>query len=109
MVEYPYVFVHLCYHKWGGIDNIRHTTYTLGMIRTQVYIPDDLHRDLMLLAKTEGVNFSQLIREGAEEVKRKRLVRKKSNKWIEFAGAGKTKIKTNAVRDVRSYYKQLAK
>ena len=33
-----------------------------------MYIPDDLYRDLMLLVKTSGLNFSQLIREGAEGV-----------------------------------------
>ena len=55
------------------------------MIRTQVYIPEDLHRDLMLLAKQEGVNFSKLIREGAEEVKKKRINKKN---WKSFIGAG---------------------
>jgi len=42
------------------------------MIRTQVYIPDDLHRDLMLLVKQEGINFSGLIREGAAEIVKKK-------------------------------------
>ncbi|KKU02863.1 MAG: CopG-like protein domain-containing protein DNA-binding protein [Candidatus Amesbacteria bacterium GW2011_GWB1_47_26] len=58
------------------------------MIRTQVYIPDDLHRDLMLLAKTSGLNFSQLIREGAEEVKKKRAKTQKKRDWKKFIGAG---------------------
>lgn len=57
------------------------------MIRTQVYIPEDLHRDLMLLAKQEGVNFSKLVREGVEEVRKKRTKAKK-NDWREFVGAG---------------------
>lgn len=46
------------------------------MKRTQVYLPEDIHRDLMLLAKTEKTNFSSLIREGA------RIVIKKKNKSI---------------------------
>ena len=39
----------------------------------------------MLLAKSEGINFSQLIREGAEEVKKKRI---KKKDWRKFIGAG---------------------
>ncbi|MBI3576897.1 hypothetical protein HY086_02590 [Candidatus Gottesmanbacteria bacterium] len=38
------------------------------MIRTQVYIPDDLYTELKLLANIRKVNFSSLIREGAEKV-----------------------------------------
>ncbi len=57
------------------------------MIRTQVYIPDDLHRDLMLLAKREGTNFSTLIREGVKEVVKKKKSAKKGD-WRKFVGAG---------------------
>ena len=58
------------------------------MIRTQVYIPDDLHWDLKLLAKTEGVNYSTLIREGVREIIRKKRTRR-IKKWGEgFFGAG---------------------
>lgn len=57
------------------------------MIRTQVYIPDDLHRDLMLLAKQEGTSFSRLIREGAKEVVKKK--RKIKGDWRKFVGAVK--------------------
>lgn len=57
------------------------------MIRTQVYIPDDLHRELMLLAQTSGQNFSTLIREGAKEVIKKKKD-KKTEKWgVGFIGA----------------------
>lgn len=57
------------------------------MIRTQVYIPDDLHRDLMLLVKQEGMNFSQLVREGVKVVIKKRKI-KRAKKWGEgFIGA----------------------
>jgi len=74
------------------------------MIRTQVYIPDDLHRDLMLLVKQEGINFSGLIREGAAEIVKKKK-KAKTGDWKEFAGAaGKSKIKTNAVKDIHDYY-----
>ena len=58
------------------------------MIRTQVYIPEDLHRDLMLLAKQEGTNFSTLIREGVKEVVKKKKSAKKGD-WRKFVGAVK--------------------
>ncbi len=57
------------------------------MIRTQVYLPEDLHRELMLLAKTSGQNFSSLIREGAKVVVRQKKAKKKD--WRKFIGAVK--------------------
>lgn len=77
------------------------------MIRTQVYIPDDLHAELRLLARREGVNFSQLIREGVKEVISRRGRNKISSKKFGegFIGAGKTSIKTNAVKDIHDYYR----
>jgi hypothetical protein len=55
------------------------------MIRTQVYLPDEIYRDLKLLANSEGVNFSSLIREGAEKVIKSK---KKKSDWRKFIGAG---------------------
>jgi hypothetical protein len=58
------------------------------MIRTQVYLPEDLHRELKLLAASSDTNFSQLIREGAELVVNKKT--KRGKKFGEgFIGAGK--------------------
>lgn len=57
------------------------------MIRTQVYFPDDIHRDLMLLVRQEGVNFSTLVRQGAEEVIRKKKVKKMKTWGKGFIGA----------------------
>lgn len=74
------------------------------MIRTQVYIPDDLHMELMLLAKREGVNYSTLIREGVREVVKKKKVRRGKNWGKEFFGAYKGKVKTDAVKDIHDYY-----
>ena len=56
------------------------------MIRTQVYIPDDLHAQLMLLTKQTGANFSTLIREGVEEVVRKKKANDKKKDWRKFIG-----------------------
>lgn len=38
------------------------------MIRTQVYLPEELHRELKLLVHAERVNYSELIRDGVREV-----------------------------------------
>lgn len=42
------------------------------MTRTQVYLPDDQHLTLHQIAKANNTSFSQLIREGAELVIKKR-------------------------------------
>lgn len=57
------------------------------MIRTQVYIPDDLHREAVLLAKREGVNFSTIVREGIAEVVKKKKVKRNKEWGKEFFGA----------------------
>ena len=49
------------------------------MIRTQVYLPEDLHIQLKLLAKSKGVNYSSLIREGVKEVIKKKQKRTSKN------------------------------
>ena len=58
------------------------------MIRTQVYIPDDIHRDLMLLVNQTGLNFSELIRQGAREVINKQKLTEPKRDWRKFVGAG---------------------
>lgn len=75
------------------------------MIRTQVYLPDDLHRELKLLARTSQENFSQLVREGVREVIRKKKPLRSKTFGEGFIGAGKTSIKTNAVKDIHDYYR----
>jgi hypothetical protein len=62
----------------------------MAMIRTQVYLPNDLHRELKLLAHTRNTNFSQLIREGASLVVKKKVKsKKKFDPWKDFIGKGK--------------------
>lgn len=57
------------------------------MIRTQVYLPEDLHQELKFLSKTEKVNFSTLIREGAKEIIKKKTKSKvKFDPWLDFVG-----------------------
>ena len=70
-----------------------------------MYIPDEIHRDLMLLARQEGTNFSSLIRKGAEEIiRKKRTVEKKKGLWKNFAGALKYGPKDLSTR-VNDIYK----
>lgn len=54
------------------------------MIRTQVYLPEQTHRELQELARTSESSFSQLIREGADLVvqERKAKQRKKIPKLV---------------------------
>lgn len=75
------------------------------MIRTQVYLPDDLYHDLKLLAATGNENFSELVRRGVEkvvQVKRK-AKKRKFDPLKDFAGTIKG-YKTNAVKDIHDYY-----
>ena len=59
------------------------------MIRTQVYLPDDLYRNLKLLSATCGMNFSELIREGAKIVVERKTKKKiKFDAWKDFIGKG---------------------
>ncbi|CAN5314925.1 hypothetical protein BH10PAT1_BH10PAT1_1360 [soil metagenome] len=59
------------------------------MIRTQIYLPDDLYNDLKLLAQTGNKNISQLIREGAKILLEKKAKKKKFDPWKDFIGKGK--------------------
>lgn len=77
------------------------------MIRTQIYLPDDLYRDLKLLSSNGQTNISRIIRDGAREIIKKRSTMKKSA-WLKFIGAAKTRIKTNATKDFHEYYKKHA-
>lgn len=74
------------------------------MIRTQVYLPEDIHRDLMLLAKRDGTNFSSLIREGARVIIKKKTTRNKKDFGKGFFGALKYGPKNLSTR-INDIYK----
>ena len=42
------------------------------MIRTQIYLPEELHRNLLLIARSERLTLSELIRKGAKKVIREK-------------------------------------
>lgn len=80
------------------------------MIRTQIYLPEDIYEDLQLIVKTQKVNLSQLIREGARNVIKGREKQAKNDDWKKFVGgAGKSNTKTNAVKDIHDYYANFGK
>ncbi len=60
------------------------------MIRTQVYIPDDLYKDLMLIAETRQEKVSHLIRQGVIKVIEEKKRTKKDDGWKAFVGAWKS-------------------
>lgn len=45
------------------------------MVRTQIYLPEELHRDLKILAFHEGVSLGEILRKGAELLRRKPLIK----------------------------------
>jgi len=76
------------------------------MIRTQVYIPEDLHREALLVAKVHRVNFSTLVRQGLNKiVQEKKRVKTKKLPLASLIGVYKGKVKTNAVKDIHDYYR----
>lgn len=58
------------------------------MIRTQVYIPDEQYNELQLLVATGHGTFSELFREGIDEVIKKKRIKKtkKFDALKDFAG-----------------------
>lgn len=50
-------------HSASGVDDIYTAMYTRRMIRTQLYLDDDLHRRLRELAAKQGRTVSDLVRE----------------------------------------------
>ena len=62
------------------------------MIRTQVYLPEDLYNEVKLLSMSGEGSFSELLREGLKTVVKAKRKTKKSNfeAWKSFIGACKT-------------------
>ena len=60
------------------------------MIRTQVYIPDDKYNELQLMVAMGYGTFSELFREGIDEVIKKKRIKKskKFDPWRDFIGMG---------------------
>jgi hypothetical protein len=76
------------------------------MIRTQVYIPDDQYNQLKLLAATGDAKFSDLIREGIDEI----IMKKEKTRnvgsfdvWKDFIGKGKGGTPKNLSGNIDKY------
>jgi hypothetical protein len=66
------------------------------MTRTQIYLPDEQHLTLHQIAKAGNTSFSQLIREGADLVikKRSQKLRPQSEFWrLLFSYPDKSRVK----------------
>lgn len=77
------------------------------MIRTQVYLPEELYNDVKLLSLSGEGNFSDLLRKGLRTVVKTKA---KSNKgtfaeWKSFIGAAKGGKKIDGVKAIQDYYK----
>ena len=53
------------------------------MIRTQIYLPPDLHQELLALARTKNTSLSELLRIGAKKVIKEKKRRNQSWKVME--------------------------
>ena len=74
------------------------------MVRTQIYLPDDLYNDLKLLADSGEKNLSELIREGAKLVVAKKSRKFKKDAWKDFVGACKFKFNKSGTELINDYY-----
>lgn len=54
------------------------------MKRTQIYLPEELHHELMILAKQESTSMSNVIRKKLFEVVNNRLKKKKKSAYDFF-------------------------
>lgn len=57
------------------------------MLRTQIYLPEDLHASLMQMARQQSTSLSNLVRRGANLVLKKQAIamttgQKKALRWL---------------------------
>jgi predicted CopG family antitoxin len=78
------------------------------MIRTQVYLPEELYNEVKLLSMSGEGSFSDLLREGLKAVVQAKRKTKKSSfiAWKNFIGACKTDFGGKSGQDlIDDYYK----
>ena len=75
------------------------------MKRTQVYLTNNQHAQIAILAKEQGVSFSEMLRRILNEFFTKHHKRGINVKALKkYAGFIKLKEKTNAVKVINEYY-----
>jgi len=70
--------------------------------RRQVYLPDDIYEELRLVSRLTKRPMSEFVRTGLSKVLA--LPKKKADPFKYFVGKGKTKKKSNALKDFDDYY-----
>ena len=74
------------------------------MIRTQIYIPDEMYQHVMVISKTSGDNFSVIVRKSIDGYLKKTTGKKRAKKFGKgFIGAGKGKIPRDLAQNVDTY------
>jgi hypothetical protein len=54
-----------------------------NMVRTQIYLPEELHQELLTLARAKNTSLSELVRIGVKKLVKERKARDKSWKVME--------------------------
>ena len=75
------------------------------MLRTQIYLPEDLMTDLRCLATVEDISVSEVIRKNLK--KSLKISEKKLDPMKYFVGKGRAGVRTNAVKEINSYYQKI--
>lgn len=75
------------------------------MLRTQIYLPEELVSNLRNLAAIEDVSVSELIRKSLK--KSLKMSEKKADLLKVFVGKGKAKTEIDAVKEISSYYQKV--
>lgn len=74
------------------------------MIRTQIYIPDDMYQHVMVISKTTGKNFSAIVRKSIDGYLKKTTGKKRTKKFGEgFIGASKDRGPKDLSQNIDAY------
>lgn len=77
------------------------------MLRMQVYLPEELFSNLKSRAAIEDISMSEIIRKCLEGLLFNKSA--KTDPMKEFVGKFKSKKKTNGVKEINNYYKNILK
>jgi len=76
------------------------------MIRTQIYLPDELYKNAKAIAQLQNVSISQLIRVGLKLAIKKKTNKKSTGDWFlkNFVGKDKGKAGVEAALSHNDIY-----
>jgi hypothetical protein len=75
------------------------------MLRTQIYIPEEMIADLRNLAAVEDVSLSEIIRKKLR--KALKISERKADLMKTFVGKVRAGTKTDATKEISSYYQRI--